>query len=99
MPKLKLQKRTGKLPNAITTSSQRPTILGAASPEGAIAVPDGRPPFTPKRLAAMLDWHEESVRRKLRNREWASVVVSRRRLVPAGEVDKIMAEGFIARAA
>jgi len=58
---------------------------------------DTRPPFTPARLAGLLAWHEESVRRKLRNRDWSSIVISRRRLIPASEVDRILTEGFIAR--
>ena len=99
MSKTKIQKRTGKLPGAITTASQRPAILGAATPQSAVALPDDRPGFTPKRLAGVLDWHEESVRRKLRNREWASHIVGRRRIVPAWEVDRIMRESFVARAA
>ena len=60
---------------------------------------DNRPPFTPKQFAKTISWHEESVRRKLRNREWASIIVSRRRLIPASELDRIMQDGFISRAA
>lgn len=60
---------------------------------------DPRPPSTPTQLANRWHWHPESVRRALRERRIASIIVSRRRLIPASEIDRIESEGFIARAA
>ena len=79
--------------------SKLKTQKRAGENSGAITTTDTRPPITPKQFAEHLNFHEESVRRKLRNREWASIIVSRRRLIPATEVDRILREGFIARAA
>jgi hypothetical protein len=76
----------------------RREFLCAGGPPSTVAGHDDRPPFTPARFARVLDWHEESVRRKLRKREWASYIVGRRRLIPASEVDRIMSEGFVSRA-
>jgi hypothetical protein len=51
--------------------------------------------FTPVQIASRWHWHAESVRRKIRRGEIASVVISRRRLVPFEEILRIEAEGTI----
>ena len=51
--------------------------------------------FTPAELAERWKWHVESVRRKLRRRDIASVVIGRRRLIPAAEVDRVEVEGTV----
>jgi hypothetical protein len=55
--------------------------------------------YTPAHIAARWSWHEESVRRAIRQRRMGSVVVGRRRLVPVEEIERVEREGFIARAA
>lgn len=60
---------------------------------------DGSAFLTPSQLAARWAWHEESVRRAIRQRRLGSVVVGRRRLVPIEEIEQVEREGFIARAA
>jgi excisionase family DNA binding protein len=50
---------------------------------------------TPAELAARWRCHPETVRRKLRDRKIASIIIGRRRLVPLGEVTRIEAEAFI----
>lgn len=53
--------------------------------------------MTPKELAFRWHWHQESVRRLLRERRLASIVVGRRRLVPIAEILRVEQSGFIAR--
>ena len=60
---------------------------------------DGTKYFTPEQIAERWGWHVESVRRALRQRRMAYVVISRRLLVPIAEVERVEAEGHIARAA
>lgn len=60
---------------------------------------DGSKYLTPHQLAERWGWHTESVRRMLRERRMASVIVSRRRLVPLSEIERTEAEGCITRAA
>ena len=60
---------------------------------------DIRPPSTPTQLAGRWHWHPESIRRALRERRLASVIVGRRRLIPASEIDRIESEGFVTRIA
>lgn len=55
--------------------------------------------LTPAAIAARWSWHEESVRRVLRERRLASIIIGRRRLVPVEEIERVEREGFIARAA
>jgi hypothetical protein len=58
---------------------------------------DGSKFFTPYQLADRWGWHVESVRRAIRQRRIKSVIISRRRLVPLAEVERIEAEGRISR--
>jgi hypothetical protein len=60
---------------------------------------DGSKFLTPRQVADRWGWHTESVRRMLRERRMASVIISRRRLVPIAEIERIEAEGRIAHAA
>jgi hypothetical protein len=60
---------------------------------------DFRPHFTPKTAADRWHWHEESVRRALRERRLDSIIIGRRRLIPASEIDRAEREGFVARVA
>lgn len=66
---------------------------------GAISTTDPRPPFTPAEVAGRWKWHPESVRRALRERRIASIIISRRRLIPASEIERIENSGYIARVA
>ncbi len=58
---------------------------------------DGTKFVTPGQLADRWGWHPESIRRLLRKGKIESVVLSRRRLIPIGAVERIEAEGHIAR--
>lgn len=58
---------------------------------------DGTAHFTPAQVAARWGWHVESVRRAIRQRRIEAVVISRRLLVPLGEIVRIETEGRIAR--
>ena len=60
---------------------------------------DGSKYLTPRQVADRWAWHVESVRRAIRQRRIESVVISRRLLVPIAEIERIEAEGRIARAA
>lgn len=60
---------------------------------------DRRALMTPAAIANRWSWHEESVRRALRERRLASIIIGRRRLVPVEEIERVEREGFIARAA
>ena len=60
---------------------------------------DPRPHFTPTTAADRWNWHEESVRRALRERRLASIVLGRRRLIPASEIYRAEREGFVPRVA
>lgn len=60
---------------------------------------DGTAHFTPRQVADRWAWHPESVRRAIRQGRLESVVISRRRLIPVAEVERIEAEGRIARKA
>ncbi len=53
--------------------------------------------FCPNQLASRWRWHEESIRRALRQRRIESVIIGRRRLIPIAAVLKIEAEGRITR--
>ena len=57
----------------------------------------GQPFFTPASLADRWSWHVESVRRAVRQGRMDSVIIGRRRLIPASEVERIEADGRIAR--
>lgn len=59
---------------------------------------DGSKYFAPRQVANRWGWHVESVRRAIRQRRIAAVVISRRLLVPVAEIDRIEAEGTLARA-
>jgi len=50
---------------------------------------DGMCFLTPKELALRWSFHPESIRRKIRRGEIDSVVIGRRRLIPAEEVLRI----------
>jgi len=54
--------------------------------------------LTPRQVADRWGWHVESVRRAIRQRRIESVIIYRRRLVPIAEIERIEAEGRIARA-
>jgi hypothetical protein len=60
---------------------------------------DGSKYFTPEQIAGRWAWHVESVRRAIRQRRIESVIISRRRLVPVADVERIEAEGRVSRAA
>jgi DNA-binding LytR/AlgR family response regulator len=60
---------------------------------------DGTKFFTPRQVADRWAWHVESVRRALRERRIESTIIARRRLVPIAEIERIEAEGRIARVA
>jgi hypothetical protein len=60
---------------------------------------DGTKFLTPQQLGSRWSMHEESIRRMIRQRRIESVIIARRRLVPITEVERIEAEGRIARAA
>ncbi len=69
---------------------------------GATAKPrrmtDGTAYFTPVQLGGRWAWHEESVRRAIRQGRIAAVVISGRLLVPVAEAERIEAEGRLSRA-
>jgi hypothetical protein len=73
-------------------------FLGLSKPTP-IPATDSRPHFTPADLAARWRWHAESVRRAIREGRISSMIIGRRRLIAASEVERIEREGFIARAA
>ena len=54
--------------------------------------------FTPGQVAGRWGWHVESVRRAIRQRRITAIIISRRLLVPVAEIERIEAEGRIARA-
>ena len=58
---------------------------------------NGKVFLTPSQLAARWGLHQESVRRKIRRCEIASVVMGRRRLVRLLEVEKLETEGAVPR--
>jgi hypothetical protein len=51
--------------------------------------------MVPKELAARWHWHEESIRRLLRERRIASIVIGRRRLIPVSEIIRVERNGLI----
>jgi hypothetical protein len=51
--------------------------------------------WTPHQLAVRWSWHAESIRRKIRRGEIASIIISRRRLIPFAEILRIEADGTI----
>jgi hypothetical protein len=51
--------------------------------------------YPPQEVATRWHWHTESVRRAIREGRIASIVISRRRLVPESELEKIESEGRI----
>jgi hypothetical protein len=51
--------------------------------------------FTPAMLAQRWHWHPESVRRKLRNGDLPSIIISRRRLIREVDVIDIEAGGLV----
>jgi hypothetical protein len=53
--------------------------------------------MTPCELASRWHWHPESIRRALRGRRLASVIIGRRRLIPISEVRRLETEGLVAR--
>lgn len=60
---------------------------------------DGTKFFTPCQVAERWGWHVESVRRAMRERRLQSTIISRRRLMLVAEVERVEAEGHIARVA
>ncbi len=58
---------------------------------------DGTAHNTPCQLGERWGWHPESVRRAIRQGRIAAVVISRRLLVPTGEIERIEREGRIGR--
>jgi hypothetical protein len=68
-----------------------PTVQGPTEPHVSL--------FTPGQVADRWHWHVESVRRMLRQRRLASTIISRRRLIPASEIERVEAEGRITRVA
>ena len=59
---------------------------------------DGSLGYTPHQVAARWGWHVESVRRAIRERRMESIVISRRRIVPNAEIERVESEGLITRA-
>jgi len=51
--------------------------------------------FTPSQIAERWHWHPESVRRKIRRGEVASLVIGRRRLVRQFEVERLENEAEV----
>lgn len=66
--------------------------------EAAPILADPRPHYTPQIAADRWHWHPESVRRAIRSGRIASIIIGRRRLIPAVEIERIEREGFINRA-
>ena len=60
---------------------------------------DGTAFLTPWQVAQRWGFHPESVRRLLRRGELESVIRGRRRLIPIPEVNRVEAEGRVARTA
>jgi hypothetical protein len=52
---------------------------------------------TPTQTAEHWHWHPESVRRAIRERRIASVIIGRRRLIAVSEIERIEREGFVPR--
>ena len=59
---------------------------------------DGSKFFTPDQIGGRWAWHTESIRRAIREGRIASVIISRRRLVPISEIERLEAEGMVPRA-
>ena len=59
---------------------------------------DGTAHFTPGQTARRWGMHEESIRRMLRQRRLASLIIARRRLIPLAEILRVEAEGRVTRA-
>lgn len=76
-------------------------MIEAASTGGATAKKrsprktDGTKFFTTNQVSNRWGWHTESVRRAIREGRIASVIISRRRLIPVAEIERIEAEGAI----
>jgi len=58
---------------------------------------DGSKFLTPHQIADRWGWHPESIRRAIRERRIESAIISRRRLVPLTEIERIETEGHMAR--
>jgi hypothetical protein len=58
---------------------------------------DGSKFFTPDQAGGRWGWHPESIRRAIRQKRIASIIISRRRLIPISEIERIEAEGLITR--
>ena len=71
----------------------------ARTPDGRRAKTDGINFFCPSQLAARWGWNPESIRRAIRQGRIGSVIISRRRLVPVSEAERIEAEGLVQRKA
>ena len=69
---------------------------GSAAATRRFRTTDGSKYFTPRQVAERWGWHPESVRRLLRERRMASVIIGRRRLIPLAEIERVEAEGLIA---
>jgi hypothetical protein len=70
-----------------------PAIVATLHPR--LHCTDGSTYFTPQQVAKRWAWHVESVRRAIRQRRLASVILSRRRLVPIAEIERLEAAGRI----
>jgi hypothetical protein len=75
----------------------RAAPLAAGKPKMKKIKTDGQVFLTSWQLASRWGWNEESVRRKLRRRELASVLVGRRRLVPLVEIELVERQGLVPR--
>jgi len=58
---------------------------------------DGTAYFTTDQVASRWGFHPESIRRLIRQRSIAAVVLGRRLLIPVSEIDRIEREGRISR--
>jgi len=81
-----------------TVTLNAPQQAEPFKPRKAVAITDGTKYFTPYQIARRWGWAVESVRRAIRQRRLDSRIISRRRLVPVAEIDRIEREGHISRA-
>jgi len=62
---------------------------------GTSALPLAEKYLSPAQITQRWPFHVESIRRKIRRGEIASVVIGRRRLVPMSEIQRVEAEGRV----
>ncbi|HWC59565.1 MAG TPA: hypothetical protein VHC44_07705 [Verrucomicrobiae bacterium] len=67
----------------------------ARTPDGRKAKTDGKTFLCPSQIASRWGWHEESVRRAIREGRIRSIIIWRRRLVEVSEIERIENEGRV----